>query len=177
MRVHHLLRQRQPLSQLCAEVLKRLLDGPPEDDVALIALTIPVIAIPLAANPMMRAIGARRSEAALMAQIRPIITPRTEIVGIEAFTGSMTFYLQRPIVVVTPDAEEFTSNYLIRHYAVFAGGTSIKPMAWLDTALADTGTPRVFIVRVNDAAHRAQLAGRGLRVVANDARYVAYALL
>lgn len=146
-------------------------------DIALIALTIPVIAIPLAANPMMRAIGVRRSEAALMAQLAPRITPRTEVVGIEAFTGSMTFYLKRPIVVVTPDAEEFTSNYLIRHYGVFAGGASIKPMSWLDTALADSTTPRIFILRVNDAAHRAQLAALGLRVVASDARYVAYALL
>src|ERR1700741_2198706 len=39
-------------------------------DIALILLPIPVIAIPLAANPMMRAIGLRRSEAALMDQIR-----------------------------------------------------------------------------------------------------------
>jgi 4-amino-4-deoxy-L-arabinose transferase-like glycosyltransferase len=144
-------------------------------DIALIALTIPIIAIPIVANPMMRAIGARRSEAALMAQLRPMITPRTEIVGVEAFTGSMTFYLQRPIVVVTPDAEEFTSNYLIRHYATFAGGASIKPMPWLDTALADAATPRIFIVREKDAAHRAQIAQRGLRIVATDARYVAYA--
>ena len=121
-------------------------------DVVLIALTIPMIAIPLAANPMMRAIGARRSEAALMEQLRPMVTPQTEVVGIEAFTGSMTFYLSRPIVVVTPDAEEFTSNYLIRHYANFAGGASIKPMPWLDTALADAATPRIFIVRANDAA-------------------------
>jgi 4-amino-4-deoxy-L-arabinose transferase-like glycosyltransferase len=144
-------------------------------DVVLIALSIPIIAIPLAANPMMRAIGARRSEAALMSQIQPMVTPQTEIVGIEAFTGSMTFYLHRPIVVVTPDAEEFTSNYLIRHYANFAGGVSIKPIAWLDTALADAATPRTFIVRANDAAHRAQLAANHLRVVASDARYVAYA--
>jgi len=143
-------------------------------DVVLIALTIPVIAIPLAANPMMRAIGARRSEAALMAQIRPMVTSNTEVVGIEAFTGSMTFYLQRPMIVVTPDAEEFTSNYLIRHYANFAGGASIKPMTWLDSALADA-KPRIFIVRASDAPHRAQLAGRGLRIVASDARYVAYA--
>ena len=144
-------------------------------DLVLIALTIPIIAIPLAANPMMRAIGARRSEAALMEQIRPMVTPQTEIVGVEAFTGSMTFYLGRPIVVVTPDAEEFTSNYLIRHYATFAGGASIKPMPWLDTALADATTPRIFIVRANDAAHRAQLIAHQLRVVASDARYVAYA--
>ncbi len=143
-------------------------------DIALIALTIPVIAIPLAANPMMRAIGARRSEAAFMEQLRPLVTPRTEVVGVEAFTGSMTFYLQRPMVVVTSDAEEFTSNYLIRHYASFAGGSSIKPMSWLDGALADVSTPRIFIVRVNDARHRGQLVTRGLRVVAGDARYVAF---
>jgi len=143
-------------------------------DVALIALTIPVIAIPLAANPMMRAIGARRSESAFIAQLRPMVSPCTEIVGIEAFTGSMTFYLRRQMVVVTPDAEEFTSNYLIRHYPAFAGGTSIKPVAWLDPSLAVT-SQKIFIVRSNDAAHRAQLAGRGLRVVAGDARYVAYA--
>jgi 4-amino-4-deoxy-L-arabinose transferase len=144
-------------------------------DVVLIALTIPIIAIPLAANPMMRAIGARRSEAALMSQIQPMVTPQTEIVGVEAFTGSMTFYIQRPIVVVTPDAEEFTSNYLIRHYSNFAGGASIKPMSWLDTALADAVTPRVFIIRANDAAHRASLAAHRFRVVASDARYVAFA--
>jgi 4-amino-4-deoxy-L-arabinose transferase-like glycosyltransferase len=143
-------------------------------DVVLIALTIPIIAIPLAANPLMQAIGARRSEAALMEQLRPIVTPKTEIVGIEAFTGSMTFYLHRPIVVVTPDAEELTSNYLIRHYPDFAGGTSIKPIPWLEAALADNATPRIFIVRANDAAQRAQLAAHQLRVVASDARYVAY---
>jgi hypothetical protein len=141
----------------------------------LIALTIPIIAIPLAANPMMRAIGARRSEAALMEQIRPIVTPQTEIVGVEAFTGSMSFYLGRPIIVVTPDAEEFTSNYLIRHYDTFAGGASIKPMSWLDSALAGAATPRIFIIRANDAVHRAQLAAHRLRIVASDARYVAYA--
>ncbi|MEA2237165.1 MAG: hypothetical protein QOC81_1889 [Thermoanaerobaculia bacterium] len=146
----------------------------PRRDVALIALTIPMIAIPLAANPLMRAIGARRSEAGLVEQLRPMITPRTEVVGVDAFTGSMTFYLQRSMVVVTPDAEEFTSNYLIRHYAVFAGGASIKPESWLDTALLDVATPRIYIVRNNDPAHRAQLAARGLRVVAADARYVAY---
>jgi 4-amino-4-deoxy-L-arabinose transferase-like glycosyltransferase len=146
----------------------------PRRDMALIALTIPVIAIPLTANPIMRAIGARRSEAAFVEQLRPMVTPRTEVVGVEAFTGSMTFYLRRPIVVVTPDAEEFTSNYLIRHYANFAGGASIKPPAWLDATMRDAATPRIYILRNNDALHRVQLAARGLHVVAGDARYMAY---
>jgi 4-amino-4-deoxy-L-arabinose transferase-like glycosyltransferase len=143
-------------------------------DLALVLLSLPVVAIPIAANPMLRAIGLRRSEAAFVAQIRPLVTLQTEIVGVEAFTGSMTFYLQRPMVVVTGDAEEFTSNYLIRHYGTFAGGASIKPLAWLDVALADAATPRLFIVRANDLAHRAQLTAGGLRAVAADARYVAY---
>ena len=144
-------------------------------DISLVALTIPIIAMPLAANPVMQAIGVRRSEVAFAEQLRPMVTPRTEVVGVEAFTGSMTFYLKRSMVVVTPDAEEFTSNYLIRHYGNFAGGASIKPMTWLDTALADAATPRIFVVRATDVVHRAQLASRGLRVVAADARYVAYA--
>jgi hypothetical protein len=87
----------------------------------------------------------------------------------------MTFYLQRTMIVVTPDAEELTSNYLIRHYATFAGGASIKPESWLGSALLDPTTPRIYIVRNNDAPHRAQLATRGLRIVGNDTRYVAYA--
>src|SRR5207302_4604039 len=40
-----------------------------------------LIAIPLTANPMMRAIGARRSEAAFIAQLRPMVSPSTEIIG------------------------------------------------------------------------------------------------
>jgi 4-amino-4-deoxy-L-arabinose transferase len=147
----------------------------PRRDVALVALTIPMIAIPLTANPIMQAIGARRSEAGLVEQLRPLVTPRTEVVGIDSFSGSMTFYFQRTMIVVTPDAEELTSNYLIRHYATFAGGASIKPESWLADALSDAATPRIYIVRNNDAPHRAQLAARGLRVVGSDTRYAAYA--
>lgn len=147
----------------------------PRRDVALVALTIPMIAIPLTANPIMQAIGARRSEAGLVEQLRPLVTPKTEVVGIDSFSGSMTFYSQRTMIVVTPDAEELTSNYLIRHYATFAGGASIKPESWLGGALLDATTPRIYIVRNNDAPHRAQLAARGLRVVGSDAKYVAYA--
>jgi hypothetical protein len=147
----------------------------PRRDVALVALTIPMIAIPLTANPIMQAIGVRRSEAGLVAQLRPLVTPKTEVVGIDSFSGSITFYLQHTMIVVTPDAEELTSNYLIRHYATFAGGASIKPESWLAGALGDPATPRIYIVRNNDAAHRAQLAARGLRVVGSDSRYAAYA--
>jgi hypothetical protein len=74
---------------------------------------------------------------------------------------------------VTPDGEEFTSNYIIRHYSRFAGSPTLKPPSWLASALG--GGDRVFIVRADDTAHRAQLESRGMRLVGSSARYVAYA--
>jgi hypothetical protein len=76
--------------------------------------------------------------------------------------------------VVTPDAEEFTSNYIIRHYSAFAGSTSLQPMSWLPGALADRATPRLFVVREGDAANRARIEAAGYRLAARSPRYVAY---
>ena len=100
----------------------------------------------------------------------------TEVVGVEAFTGSMAFYLRRPIVVVTPDAEEFTSNYLIRHYDRFAGSATLRRPSTLDALVADRATPRLFIVREGDTANRAKLAARGLRLLAEGAHYDVYTM-
>lgn len=137
--------------------------------VALAGVTIPVIAMPMVVNPVVNAIATRRSTKAFVQQLR--LGSETEVVGIEAYTGSMSFYLRRPVTVVTPDGEEFTSNYIIRHYDRFAGSPTLKPPSWLASALEGD---KVFIVRAGDAVHRAQLEGRGLRLVASSARYVAY---
>ncbi len=143
--------------------------------VALAGLTIPVLAIPMVANPVINAIATRRSAAAFAAQLRPRLGSETEIVGVQAYSGSMSFYLRRPIVVVTPDGEEFTSNYIIRHYSRFAGSPTLQPPAWLASALGDANADRIFVVRADDKAHRAQLEQRGLRMIATSARYVGYA--
>lgn len=134
-------------------------------DLALIALTIPIITIPLTANPIMRAIGERRSAKSFVQQL----PPAPKVVAIESFTGSLAFYLGKPIDVVTGDAEEFTSNYIIRHYDRFANDPSspvkraVKP---------ERGV--VYIVRNNDAEHRAMLERQGFSLIASGAHHVAY---
>ncbi|HYU25748.1 MAG TPA: hypothetical protein VEO74_11125, partial [Thermoanaerobaculia bacterium] len=138
--------------------------------ISFIALSLPVLAIPLCANPLMNGLALRRSTKELMSKI----PPNAEVVGVEAFTGSMAFYLQRPIVVVTPDAEEFRSNYLIRHYDRFAGSATLRRPSDLDALLADRVAPRLFIVREGDGANRAKLAARGLRLLAEGAHYDVY---
>jgi hypothetical protein len=134
--------------------------------IAFIALSLPILAIPLCGNPLLNGIGTRRSTKDLMAKV----PPNADVVGVEAFTGSMAFYLRRPIVVVTPDAEEFTSNYLIRHYDRFAGSATLLRPSALDALLADRSTPRAYIVREGDAT----LAKRGARLIARGAHYDLY---
>src|SRR5207237_1705599 len=77
----------------------------PSRHVALAALALPVIAIPIAANPVINAIAVRPSAAGFVQQLP--LREDTEVIGVEAYTGSMSFYLRRPVVVVTPDGEEF----------------------------------------------------------------------
>jgi hypothetical protein len=145
--------------------------------IAWIALSIPMLAVPIVTNSTMNQIALRRSAKELVAQVRPYVSAETEVVGIEAFTGSMAFYLQRPIVIVTPDAEELTSNYIIRHYGAFATnpGSTIRPMSWLPVAF-DRRRPRLIIVRDSDRKNRTIVEQHGGRLVATGAHFVTYTM-
>ena len=144
--------------------------------IALAALSLPVIAIPTLANPVMLGIGEMRSTKTLIAKISPRVTPQTRVVGVEAFTGSMAFYLRRPVVVITPDAEELTSNYLVRHYSRFANDPSstIRPPAALEAEL-NACCDRIYIIRNNDKESRARLEARGMAPIAEASHFIAFA--
>ena len=144
---------------------------------ALISLTIPMLLIPITTGGTMRSIAGRRSEKALAADLRPLLKPDSEIIGIEAFTGSMAFYLQRPIIIVTPDGAELTSNYITGHYSRFAADprSTIRPMAWLPHAF-DRSRPRVVIVRANDTRNRAVVEQHGGQLASADAHFAAYTM-
>jgi 4-amino-4-deoxy-L-arabinose transferase-like glycosyltransferase len=145
-------------------------------EIAVAALSLPIIAIPMAANPLLQSIGSRRSTQALVAQMRPYIAPDTQIIGIEAYTGSMSFYLQREISVATPNGEEFTSNYIIRHYARFADDAKarLRRPEWLQRNLDSCCAPRIYITRNKDGRSQALLTARGMRPIASDGHFVAF---
>lgn len=145
-------------------------------EIALAALSFPIIAIPVTANPLLQSIGTLRSAQSLVAQMRPRLTPDTQVIGIEAYTGSMSFYLQRTIPVATPDGEEFTSNYIIRHYARFADDpkASLRRPEWLQRNLDSCCTPRIYVARSKDIRAQSLLTSRGMRAIASDGHFVAY---
>lgn len=145
-------------------------------EIVLVALSIPVIAIPLVSTPLMVALGERRSAHGMAMELAPHLTPDTEIIGVEAFTGSMAFYLRRPVILASDDASEFTSNYLIRNYSRFSGipGSPLKPLSWFRADLDQCCRPRIYIVRIKDGEFREILEARGLRVIADSAHHLAY---
>src|SRR5262249_6959917 len=63
--------------------------------IAVIALSLPMLLVPVSTAGVMRSIAGRRSTQALITALRPYAT--ADVVGIQAFTGSMAFYLQKPI--------------------------------------------------------------------------------
>jgi hypothetical protein len=145
-------------------------------ELALVALTIPVIALPALSDPLMRALGERRSAKSFVAELEPHLNARTEVIGVEAFTGSMAFYLERPITIVSEDGSELTSNYILRRYEMFSTNpaSTLKPLPYFERSLS-SNEPRVYVLRNKDAERRALLEARGWRVVADGAHHVGYA--
>jgi hypothetical protein len=145
-------------------------------EVVLMALTLPAFALPLIATPMLHAVAERRSAKSFVAELTPQLTPETQIIGVEAFTGSLMFYLRRPITVVTEDASELTSNYLMRRYERFTSNpySPLKRPPYFEQSLSATN-PRVYIVRLKDGQFRRVLESRGWKPIADGAHHVAYA--
>jgi 4-amino-4-deoxy-L-arabinose transferase-like glycosyltransferase len=140
---------------------------------ALYALTLPVLVLPLATDPLLRALGERRSTKTMVAEMRPHLTPQTQVIGVEAYAGSLSFYLRRPILLVSEDGSELTSNYILRRFDHFSKSPTLTPLPYFERSLAST-TPRVYVLRVGDRQRRALLEARGWRVVGDGARHVAY---
>ncbi|HUJ16286.1 MAG TPA: phospholipid carrier-dependent glycosyltransferase [Thermoanaerobaculia bacterium] len=138
---------------------------------AVIAISIPMLLIPIITAGTLRSLGGTRSEKALAADLRPY-AGSGDIVGIEAFTGSMAFYLQHPIIVVSPTGEEFTSNYITRHYSDFSA--RLKPPQWLAGEFQKRGT--LYVVRINDKSNRALVEAHGGTLVAQSAHFAAYTI-
>ncbi|HKR64195.1 MAG TPA: glycosyltransferase family 39 protein [Thermoanaerobaculia bacterium] len=143
-------------------------------DFIAVALSIPMIVLPAASIPLLRGVAERRSAKSFVAQLAPHLGPRTEVIGVEAFTGSLAFYTGRRITVVTEDASELTSNYLVRRYAKFTSDPSspLKPLPHFERTLG--ACCPMYILRNDDARRRALLESRGFMRVAEGAHLVAY---
>ncbi len=143
--------------------------------IALLALSVPALAIPFVSSDLMRAIGRERSSSDLAAAVIAEATPETEIVGIEAYPLGLSFYLGKLIILATSTGGELTSNYVTRHIERWRGSNNsalLNAHAWREL-LADCNRPRIFLVRANDSENQNLLRQRLVLLAANN-RYAAY---
>ncbi len=139
----------------------------------LLGLAFPVTAIPLVSAGLMQAIGADRSAAAMAGAIADASPPGVDVVAVHAFPLSLPFYLDRTLTLVTDDAAELTSNYLVRRPDTWAAAPTIRPSSWWRDAVIACDRPRVFVTRTDDTA-RTRFLETHLRTLAVARKYVAY---
>jgi 4-amino-4-deoxy-L-arabinose transferase-like glycosyltransferase len=143
--------------------------------VALMALSLPVAAVPFSSVGLMRAIGHERSTEELARMISASAGRATQVVGVSAFPASLPFYLDRTITLSTADGSELTSNYLVRgidRWRAVPGSTLRDPDWWRD-AVVTCPRPTVFVAKTDDAEASSFLA-EALPLIAATRMYSAY---
>jgi 4-amino-4-deoxy-L-arabinose transferase-like glycosyltransferase len=145
-------------------------------ELALAGLALPLIAFPLTTYPVIGVLAQQRSAQELAREMSPFVSRDTDIIGVEAFTGSMTFYLDRHITVVSDDGSEYTSNYVLRRYKRFADrpGSTLRTIGTFGLSLMTCCRPRVYIIRDDDPHHQRVLEALGMRRIAESAHFYAY---
>lgn len=131
-------------------------------DVVLLALALPVCAIPLAGMPLTRAVAADRSSEALAAALDPVVTAGTQVVAVRTYPLSLPFYLERELTLATADGAELTSTYVRRHVDVMRRlpQSPLRSADWWREALASCETPRLFVVPRAARSIRRELEAR-----------------
>jgi 4-amino-4-deoxy-L-arabinose transferase-like glycosyltransferase len=144
-------------------------------ELVLLALALPVAAIPLAGTRLMREIGRERSSADLAAAITRVLPPEGDVAAIGAFPLSLPFYLRRPVLLATATGAELTSNYLTRRADVWrlAVDSPLRPADWWLDAAQQCGRTRVFVTGAGDVATRAVLAAQ-VPLLIETPKYAAY---
>ena len=93
----------------------------PSARLAMVALSLPFALTPWVLGDLAGAIAEGRSSRALAAELETRLEPGDLLVGIEAYSGSLAFYLERPIVVTSATGRPFRSNSILSNYDALVG--------------------------------------------------------
>lgn len=130
------------------------------------ALSLPMVALPVVLQPVIAAAAERRSERALATLIQTDLPAETEVVGYKAWRPSLSFYLQRPIPVLSHDGDELRSNYILRTYDQWVDPSgSLRPVPPNQMEIVRCDQPRVILVHARRAEDQELMAQAGLEEI------------
>jgi hypothetical protein len=121
------------------------------------------------------ALAEQRSERALVALIRDELPAETEVVGLESWRPSLSFYLGQPVPILSPDGDELRSNYILRTYDrwVTADG-SLRPAPKLPAAAIRCDQPTVYLVHARRPDLQETLETAGLERIWDGPKLAAF---
>ena len=161
------------LGAVCTVAAALVIGGVRHRSVAILGLALPIAAISIVGAGLMSAIGTDRSTRDLAQAIDALAGPDAQVITIESFPTSLSFYLRRPVIIATDNGSELTSNYLLRHFDAWKDAPTVRPADWWREALLECRRPRAFVTSVRNEATRRELAA-ALPTIAVTRKYVAY---
>jgi hypothetical protein len=140
------------------------------------ALSLPIIAIPVALLPAIKTLAEHRSERRLVDLIRSELPVETEVVGVHAWRPSVSFYLRQTVPIFSVDGDELRSNYVLKTYDRWVGADRLlRPPPNRLAELARCDQPRVLLVDAKRPGHQSDIEAAGLQAIWRGPKLVAYA--
>ena len=130
------------------------------------SLSLPLVAIPVVLHPVIVSLSERRSERALVSLIRSELPAETEVLGLETWRPSVSFYLRHPVPILSNDGDEIRSNYILRTYDRWVDPEGVlRPAPLLPGSLSPREQPRVLLVHAKRLDLQQTLEAHGLERV------------
>jgi 4-amino-4-deoxy-L-arabinose transferase-like glycosyltransferase len=134
------------------------------------ALSLPLVLLPGSTAPLANAVAESRSGKGAAAAIREQLTSDTAFLGVETYSPSLAYYLDRPIEVSSSTGRPFRTNYIEYAYPSLVGTGSAglqAAQAWRG-AVAACGHPLVVLLKSSYEVERLELESMGLPLVYVD---------
>ena len=130
------------------------------------ALSLPMVALPVVLQPVIIAAVERRSERALAHLIQSELPAETEVVGYRTWRPSLSFYLRRPVPILSRDGDELRSNYILRTHDRWSDPAGwLRPLPPNRDEITSCDQPRVILVHARRLDDQALMDGADLEKI------------
>jgi 4-amino-4-deoxy-L-arabinose transferase-like glycosyltransferase len=145
-------------------------------DLALAPLTLPLLAFPWITAHSLGEIAEIRSSRGIARAFAERMEPGDRLIGVETYSPTLSFYLERRTLVSTADGAPLRSNYVIHAYDRLVGAPAgaLQPAGWWREALVECMAGDYFVIDRQRTEQRAELEAAGLEPFFEAFRLFAY---
>jgi 4-amino-4-deoxy-L-arabinose transferase-like glycosyltransferase len=134
---------------------------------SVVALSVPLVAAPSITAPLMAEVARVRSGKELAGVLGPHLERGATILGVETYSPSLAFYLDRPLEVASADGGALRANHVVAFYEDYVErpGTHLRRAERWREVLRTCPEPTIFLLETRDRDERAALEAAGLPVL------------